>query len=263
MKKVIFFMFAVIMFLAMVGCSVANGASDERDERVELVVAAAASLANVTEEITLAYRAAAPNVKLTFTYASSGSLQTQIEQGAPIDVFISAASRQMDALDNQSLLLEDSRIDLLQNKIVLVTPSSSQLNLQSFDDLTSDKVKMVAYGDPSSVPAGQYAQEVLISLNIAEALAPKTNYSTDVRQVLTWLQSGNVDVGIVYATDAASAKNIKIVCEAPQGSVGDIVYPVAITAGSSQIAAAQAFIDFLQSRECAAIFENYGFTMAE
>lgn len=229
---------------------------------VELTIAAAASLTDVSAEIAEVYKAVAPNVTLTFTYGASGALQTQIEQGAPVDIFMSAAQKQMDALEEQSLLLDGSRVNLLENKVVLIAPVDSELGLTGFDELTSDDVKTVAMGDPASVPAGQYAEEVLTSLGIKDGVEAKANLGTDVRQVLTWVEGGEVDAGIVYATDAATTDKVSVICEAPADSVKKIIYPVAILKESQLSAPAQAFIDFLKTDECAALFEKYGFDMA-
>jgi molybdate transport system substrate-binding protein len=279
MKKGFGIVLFLCMMLALVGCSgpasdapsespAATVAPEESvspvasEEPVELTIAAAASLTDVTTEIAEAYKAAAPNVTLTFTYGSSGNLQTQIEQGAPIDIFMSAAQKQMNALEEQSLLLDGSRINLLENKVVLIVPVDSTFGLKNFDELASDEVKTIAMGDPASVPAGQYAEEVLTSLGIKESVEAKANFGTDVRQVLTWVEGGEVDAGIVYATDAATTDKVSVVCEAPADSVKQIIYPVAILKESKLSEQAQAFIEFLQTDACAALFEKYGFDMA-
>lgn len=285
MKKIVGIVLVLCVVFAMAGCGTADettsveptpvtsetvSATPEATEEptptaipVELTIAAAASLTDVTAEIIDAYKTIAPNVKLTFTYGASGALQTQIEEGAPVDIFMSAAQKQMDALAEESLLLDESRTNLLENKVVLIVPKDSALGVTSFEDLAKDDVKTVAIGDPASVPAGQYAEEVLTSLNIRDKVFDKANLGTDVRQVLTWVENGEVDAGIVYATDAATTENVTVVCEAPADSVKKIVYPVAILKASTNTEAAQAFIDFLKTDECIALFEKYGFTMAE
>lgn len=285
MKKILGIALALCMVLALIGCSapaaetssespsattapevsetVEESVSPEvSEEPVELTIATAASLTDVTAEIAEAYKAVAPNVTLTFTYGSSGSLQTQIEQGAPVDIFMSAAQKQMNALEEQSLLLDSSRINLLENKVVLIVPVDSELGLTGFDELASDDVKTVAMGDPASVPAGQYAEEVLSALGIKDGVEAKANFGTDVRQVLTWVEGGEVDAGIVYATDAATTDKVSVICEAPADSVKQIIYPVAILNESQLAEEAQAFIDFLKTDECAALFDKYGFDMA-
>lgn len=283
MKKGLGVVLTLFMVLGLIGCTVPAAetpsesasataapevsetvaASPEvSEEPVELTIAAAASLTDVTAEIAQAHKAVAPNVTLTFTYGSSGSLQTQIEQGAPVDIFISAAQKQMDALEEQSLLLDGSRVNLLENKVVLIVPMDSALGLTGFDELASDNVKTVAMGDPASVPAGQYAHEVLSALGIKDGVEAKANFGTDVRQVLTWVEGGEVDAGIVYATDAATTDKVSVICEAPADSVKQIIYPVAILKESQLSKPAQAFIDFLKTETCAALFDKYGFNMA-
>ncbi len=284
MKKLGGIALAMCMMFAVAGCAAANETTSETASvtpvvtetvsaapeaptpaaaPVELTIAAAASLTDVTTEIIEAYKIVAPNVKLTFTYGASGALQTQIEEGAPVDIFMSAAQKQMDALADQSLLLDGSRANLLENKVVLIVPKDSALGLTTFEDLAKDSVKTVAIGDPTSVPAGQYAEEVLTSLSIKDQVETKANLGTDVRQVLTWVESGEVDAGLVYATDAATTDKVTVVCEAPADSVKKIIYPVAILKASKSAEAAQAFIDYLKTAEVAALFEKYGFIMAE
>lgn len=140
---------------------------------------------------------------MTFNLGSSGSLQKQIEQGAPADIFISAAQKQMDDLDKQSLLADGTRKDLLVNKIVLITPKDNKTGISDFSDIITDKVSKIALGDPKSVPAGQYAEQVFKNLNYNDAVTPKAVYGNDVRTVLTWVENGEADCGIVYKTDAA------------------------------------------------------------
>ena len=290
MKKIVGMVLVLCMALVLVGCGSPNtapsgkpvateassAAPDKTDdptpteEPLELTIAAAASLTDVTMEIVEAYKAEAPNTKLTITYGASGALQTQIEQGAPVDIFMSAAAKQMDALEEGGLLLDGSRTNLLENKVVLILPADSKLalasindlSITSFEDLAKDRIT-VAIGDPASVPAGQYAEEVLTSLGIKDKVLAKANLGTDVRQVLTWVENGEVDAGIVYATDAATTDKVQVVCEAPADSVKRIIYPVAILKASAYTEAAQSFIDFLKTPDVAALFEKYGFIMAE
>jgi molybdate transport system substrate-binding protein len=288
MKKSILIVIAICMAFLMVACTTSQNAAEvsqseavssepaatqsvepeasaeteTSSEPVELTIAAAASLTDVTAEIADAYKQVAPDVQLTFTYASSGNLQTQIEEGAPVDIFMSAAQKQMNALEEEGLLADGTRSDLLENKVVLIMPADSDMALTSFEDLATDMVSSVALGDPESVPAGQYAEEVLTSLDILDTVKEKANYGSDVRQVLTWVESGNVDCGVVYATDAATSENVKVVCEAPEGSVKAIIYPVSVLEQSASKDAAMSFIEFMKTDDAAAIFEKYGFKMA-
>lgn len=232
---------------------------NEETEKVELIVSAAASLTHVAAEITNMYKTVAPNVTLTYTFGSSGALQTQIEEGAPSDIFMSAAKKQMTALEGKGLIQEGTNKELLLNEVVLITPKDSKKGILSFKDAASDKVSKIALGEPSSVPVGQYSEEIFMSLGILDKVKAKSNYGSDVRQILTWVESGEVDCGVVYATDAAASDKIKIVCEAPKNSHKPVIYPVAILKSSKHLQVAQAFLDFLQTSEVATIFEKYGF----
>lgn len=231
-------------------------------ESVELIISAAASLTDVTGELSAAYAKIAPNVKLTFTYGASGALQTQIEEGAPSDIFLSAAQKQMDALEEKSLLLDGTRRDLLVNQVVLITPKGSGKDIKSFDDAGTDKVGKIALGEPKSVPVGQYSEEIFTSLKTLDTVKTKAVYGSDVRQVLTWVESGDVDCGVVYATDAATSDEVEIVAQAPEGSHKPVVYPAAVLKSSKSADAAKAFLDYLSGDEAKSIFEKYGFAVA-
>jgi molybdate transport system substrate-binding protein len=231
------------------------------EEPVELTILAAASLTDVTKELAELYQEAAPNVALIFSYGSSGALQTQIEEGAPADIFLSAASKQMNALEEEDLLLAGTRKDLLLNKVVLIVPSDSTLALTAFEEVANETVKSVALGEPEGVPVGQYAEQVFTSLGIVDAVKAKTNYGSDVKQVLTWVESGEVDCGVVYSTDTIISDKVSVVCEAPEGSHEDIIYPAAVIESSAFPEAAKAFLEFLSTDEAAAVFEKYGFSM--
>jgi molybdate transport system substrate-binding protein len=259
---------AMMLFALLAGCGTQPAATSPSPspsasasgEEVELYVSAAASLTDVFAEIADAYKTVAPNVKLTFTFNSSGTLQTQIEEGAPADVFVSAALKQMNALDEKDLVASDTIKNLLVNKVVLIVPKDSTADIKSFEDVATDKVSMVAVGE-SSVPVGQYTEEVYTSLNLWDKVKAKANFGSDVRAVLSWVESGDVDCGIVYATDAASTDKVKVVCEAPEGSHKTVVYPAAVLKNSTHAEEAKAFVDFLSSDEAVSIFETAGFTM--
>lgn len=231
------------------------------EEPAELTVLAAASLTDATTELAELYKKVAPNVTLTFSYGASGALQTQIEEGAPADLFLSAASKQMNALDEEGLLLSDTRVDLLLNKIVLIVPANSTLGLTSFEEVGEDTVKTIALGEPDGVPVGQYAEQVFTNLGILDVVKAKANYGSDVKQVLTWVESGESDCGVVYATDAQISSKVTIVCEAPEGSHEDIIYPAAVIGTSASPEAAKAFLDYLSTEEAASVFKEYGFCM--
>jgi molybdate transport system substrate-binding protein len=262
------FLIVTLLSILLVGCAktqapsdTGSGGGEVKAEQVELMISAAASLTNVSKDLTALYADVAPNVKLTFTFASSGALQTQIEEGAPADVFISAALKQMKALEEGGYILDGTKKDLLINEVVLITPKGNPAKIEGFEDAATDKVKTIALGDPASVPVGQYSEEVLTHLGILDKVTPKANYGTDVVQVLTWVESGEVDCGIVYATDAAASDKIDVIGSAPEGSHKTVTYPVAVVKSSKNSEEAKTFVDFLSSDQARAAFESYGFTI--
>ena len=227
----------------------------------DLTISAAVSLKDVLDEIDAAYKALQPGATLRFNLGASGTLQRQIEQGAPVDVFLSAAPAQMDALASKSLLLNGTRRDLVRNSIVLVVPASGG-SIRSFQDLARAQVKFIALGEPQTVPAGAYAKQVLTHLGLYDLLRPKFVLARDVRQVLTYVATGNADAGIVYSTDAKTTPQVKVVAVAAEDSHSPVIYPVAILNGSRHQAAAKAFCDFLFSAKAQDIFRKYGFSPA-
>jgi len=226
-----------------------------------LTVSAAASLRESLQEIQSLYKQSKPNVKITYNLGASGSLQQQIEQGAPVDIFISAAAKQIDALQAKNLLLSGTRRNLLTNQMVLIASSNEQ-NLTNIKDLIRPQLKRIALGEPRSVPAGQYAAEILKYYGIFDQVKPKIIYAKDVRQVLTYVETGNVNAGFVYTTDAKNSNQVKIVTTAPASTHAPIVYPVAVLKSSKNLAVAKEFIQFLFSSQAKSVFTKYGFKMA-
>ena len=200
-----------------------------------------------------------PGVTVKGTYDSSGKLQTQIEEGLEADVFMSAATQQMDALTEEGFIDGDSVKDLLENQIVLITSADNELGLAEFTDIT--KADTIAIGDPASVPAGQYAREVLTNLRIWDEVLAKSSLGTNVTEVLNWVAEGSAQAGIVYATDAATTDKVRVIAQAPVGSLAEpAIYPAGLVASSAHQEEARAFLDFLQSDEAMAVFAEYGFT---
>jgi molybdate transport system substrate-binding protein len=230
----------------------------------EVNLAAAASLKNVyDDELIPMFEEKYPGVKVVPTYASSGDLQTQIENGLETDVFMSAANKQMDALADEGLVDNDTNLQFLENKIVLIVPADSDADITSFDDL-KDVDGTIAIGDPESVPAGQYAKEILTNLGLWDALESKFSLGTDVTAVLNQVGQGSAEAGIVYATDAKSTDDVKVICEAPEDALDTpCIYPVAQLKDSKNSEAASAFMDFLQTQEAKDKFVEYGFTLHE
>lgn len=229
------------------------------DEKTEILVAASASLEYAYEdELIPMFEEQNPDITVSGTYDSSGKLQTQIEEGMEADVFMSAATKQMDALTEEGMIEEDSVTDLLENKIVLITSADSQLELSSFEDIT--KADTIAIGDPASVPVGQYSEEALTNLGLWDQVLAKASLGTNVTEVLNWVAEGSAQAGIVYATDAATTDKVKVVAEAPEDSLAEPdIYPVGIVSASENKEAAEKFVEFLKSDEAIQIFEDYGF----
>ncbi|BCZ27823.1 molybdate ABC transporter substrate-binding protein [Claveliimonas bilis] len=229
------------------------------DEKTEILVAASASLEYAYEdELIPMFEEQNPDITVSGTYDSSGKLQTQIEEGMEADVFMSAATKQMDALTEEGMIEEDSVTDLLENKIVLITSADSQLELSSFEDIT--KADTIAIGDPASVPVGQYSEEALTNLGLWDQVLAKASLGTNVTEVLNWVAEGSAQAGIVYATDAATTDKVKVVAEAPEDSLAEpAIYPVGIVSASENKEAAEKFVKFLKSDEAIQIFEDYGF----
>lgn len=224
----------------------------------EITVSAAISLKDVLEEIAQLYRAERPRTVIHFNLGASGSLQLQIEQGAPVDIFISAAPKQMDALESEDLLLAGTRKNLVENEVVLIVPKG-KTGITRFQDLTRPEVKLIAVGEPHAVPAGKYAQETLTHLGIYDQLKPKFVEAQDVRQVLTFVETGNADAGIVYRTDAMTSNRVAIVATAPEDSHSPVIYPVAVIKDSKNASAAEDFVKFLLGAKARGVFRKFGF----
>lgn len=233
-------------------------------EETEILVAAAASLKNAYEDKLIPmFEEANPGVTVKGTYDSSGKLQTQIKEGLEADVFMSAAKKQMTALDEEGMIASDTITDLLENKIVLIVPTGNEKKLEKFEDI--ENADSIALGDPASVPAGQYAQEALTNLGIWDKIQDKVSFGTNVTEVLNQVAAASADAGIVYATDAASmADQVEVVAEAPEGSLAKkVIYPVAVVKGTAHEDVAKEFVAFLQTDKAITVFEEYGFSSAQ
>ena len=237
--------------------------AEEASVEGSLMIAAAASLENcLTSEIIPLFNESYPRITVTGTYDSSGKLQTQIEEGAEVGVFFSAATKQMDALTEEQMIDAASVVNLLENKIVLIVPAGSEADYSKFEDIAN--AATVAIGDPESVPAGQYAQESLENLGLWDAVLAKASLGTNVTEVLNWVAEGSADAGIVYATDAAQIPDkVSVIDTAPADSVKQAIYPVGITSAAVDPEPAKLFVEFLQTPEVIKIFETNGFSAVE
>ena len=257
--------------VAMLAVLTACGQTESKDEKetgeknegkkpvTELTVLAAASMTDAMQEIGEAYQETHENIEFTYQFDSSGTLKTQIEEGAPADIFISAATKQMDELVQGELVEEDSVFPWLENKVVLIVPKDSEDGPDSFEDAAEEEVSMIAIGN-EDVPVGQYTQTIYQNLGLWENIQAKANLASNVRQVLDWVATGNAPCGVVYATDAQIEKNVKVVCEAPKGSCDPVIYPAGMVSASKEKEASAEFLEYLKTEEVSEILEAYGFT---
>jgi molybdate transport system substrate-binding protein len=269
-KKMVVCMMAMAVTGVLAGNSLVMAAEEEE---VTLNVFAAASMTETLTTIQEMYAEVEPNVSLVFNFDSSGTLKTQIQEGAECDVFISAAQKQMDQLDitadsevnteGLDFVLEGTRVDLLENKVVLAVPEGNPAGIESFEDLGSDALTLLALGN-EDVPVGQYSTEILTNLGILDSLEAdsKITYGSNVKEVTTQVSEASADAGIIYATDAYSA-GLTVVDQAGADLCKQVIYPAAVLNISEHTEEAQAFLEYLQTDECMDVFAEVGFTKPE
>ncbi len=261
------------MVLPLAGCGTSQATETKENAEaaeVTLNVFAAASMTETLTEIQEMYKEVAPNVTLVFNFDSSGTLKTQIQEGADCDVFISAAQKQMNQLDKDAdpevntegldYVLEGTRINLLENKVVLAVPDGNPKGIESFADLGTDKLSLLALGN-EDVPVGQYSEEILTNLGMLDQLEQenKITYGSNVKEVTTQVSEAAADAGIIYATDAYSAE-LPVVAQADDTMCKQVIYPAAVLNISENQDAAEAFLDYLKTDDCMKVFEEVGFT---
>src|SRR5580700_7403205 len=260
---------ASLLFLFVLGTTgsfAVRGAAQQSDS---ITVSAAISLKDALDELGPIFQIqqhrqnGGSGTAVTYNYGGSGTLARQIEQGAPVDVFFSAAEKQMDELAAQGLIVADTRRDLVGNALVLIAPAQATPAVHNFQELTSPAVKTIALGETSTVPAGMYARQTLEHLGLFAAVEKKIVYAKDVRAVLTYVETGNADAGLVYQTDSNTSTKVRVVAVAPADSHDPILYPAALLRDAKDKAAARAFLEFLQGPDARAVFQKYGFTSAE
>lgn len=260
---------ALILFVFFVFATTGCGETAEKaapapegptDEAVEINISAAASLTDALTEIQTEY-AKESNAILQFNFGASGTLQKQIEEGAPCDLYMSASKANMDALEEAGLTVPDSRKDILGNTLTLVAAAEKKDAVKGYEALTSADVTSISIGTPETVPAGKYAQQALQNLGIWDGLQSKIVLAKDVKQVLEYVDTGNVDCGLVYKTDALAMKTGTTIMDLPEDSHDPIVYPAVLIKDSAQSEAASKFYDFLQTEYAKGVFEKYGFTV--
>ncbi|MCR5147681.1 MAG: molybdate ABC transporter substrate-binding protein [Eubacterium sp.] len=275
-KSILILLFMMIGVVMAGGCgkSKKEDNSEKKEENVEIVVFAAASLTESLQQIGDNYSKEHPNVKITFNFDSSGTLKTQIEEGADCDLFISAAKKQMDALDvnagdeknpdKNDYIDVSTRKDLLENNVVLAVPADNKAGIHSFDDLVdhiNKKDILLALGN-EDVPVGQYTQKIFAYYNLDEkklAGDGLISYGSNVKEVTTQVKEASVDCGVIYSTDASSA-GLKVVAEATKDMCGQVIYPAAVLKNSKHKDVAADFLKYLSNDESVKIFEGIGFT---
>jgi len=226
----------------------------------EITVSAAASLKNAMEEIKKTYEEEFKGSKITLNLGASGALQQQIENGAPVDIFISAASKQMNDLNKKGYIMGGTEFYLLKNDVVLIIPKKSKVQINNLNNLLNESIKSIGIGEPNSVPVGQYAMEIFNKLDLLKSIEKKFIYGKDVKAVLSWVETGNVDAGIVYKTDAILSNKVVIVDGAPKGSHSEVIYPCAVIKDTKKIAESKRFLTYLKGEKSREIFTKYGFT---
>ena len=267
MKKILSILMILVLSFSMMACSAEKAPEvetppvEEAKEEVELMVSAAASLTDALVEIAAAIKED-ENIIITPTLDSSGTLQTQIEEGAPSDVFISAGQKQMNALEEQNLIAKDSRIDLLRNKLVLLVPEDNKDEINTIQDVVDKKVQ-IAIAETESVPVGQYSKKMLEAAGLWDKLDVNNIInSKNVSDVLAQVENGNVAAGLVYTSDAVRGNGVKTVETFSEELAGPIIYPAAVIEASEKKDAAKTFLKYLKSDKVKAIFVKYGFEMA-
>jgi molybdate transport system substrate-binding protein len=251
----------LLLLCSITGCI--NTENDRSKKPVELTVSAAASLTDSLEKIRLQFESKHPHIRIHYNIGSSGALSRQIEQGAPVDLFLSADPKYVTSLADKQLILNELSSILLRNELVLIVPNESALNSNnSLNVLSSPEVKHIALGDPDIVPAGSFAKEALEQLKLWDTLKPKLVFTKDVRQVLTYVETANADAGFVYRTDASGSTRVRMAAAVDPGLHRSIEYVAAVIKSTKYPAEAQLWYEFLHSEDAGELFEAYGFITA-
>jgi molybdate transport system substrate-binding protein len=260
MKKVFLTGLSIVVLLSLIGCSM-NGSPKavRQKENVELTVSAAVSLNDALKEIKSSFEKKYAHITILFNLGGSGALQQQILQGAPTDIFISAANGPFKVLTEKGII--EKQKDLLKNKLVLIINQKQPSSIKSFQDL--NMVKKIAIGTPDFVPAGMYAKQTLMHLSLWDSVKNKLIQTKDVRQVLTYVETNNVDAGIVYMTDAKISDKVKVVQTADEAYHDPIIYPAGIIKSTEHKKEADLFYNYLSSKSAQVIFKKYGFTVLD
>ncbi|AXH99185.1 molybdate ABC transporter substrate-binding protein [Sporosarcina sp. PTS2304] len=272
MKRFLLSVLFVILSILLVGCSNTDEpensqgtdqqtpeADKQPAEEVELLISAAASLTDALEDLKGTFEEQHEGVTLTYNFGSSGKLATNIENGAPSDVFLSASSKDMNDMEEKELIVNESRKDFTSNVLVLIAHKDSNMEVSSFEEIDPATVDHFAVGEPESVPVGRYTKETLENLELWEPLQDKLVLGSDVRQVLTYVEMGNADLGVVYSSDAFISDDVKVLAESNPEWHAPIVYPGAVVKDSKHKEAAQQFLDYLTSDTGTEALQKFGF----
>ncbi|MBB4826021.1 molybdate transport system substrate-binding protein [Sporosarcina luteola] len=257
-KTLMILCFCCIAFLG--GCNKeTEGNTTSSSDQYEIMISAAASLTDALTELQKTFETEHPDIQLSFNFGSSGKLATQIEQGAPADVFLSASEQDMDRLEEGNLIDQNSRIDFAKNTLALIAAQNRESGPKSFEAIDPSKLQHLAIGEPDSVPAGRYSKQVLEEVGLWEPLQGKLVLGSDVRQVLTHVEMGNADFGMVYSSDAAISEKVKVLAIADDNWHSPIVYPGAVVEKTKHPDKAQVFLEFLAGEEGKTVLHKYGF----
>ncbi|HLS07768.1 molybdate ABC transporter substrate-binding protein [Lentibacillus sp.] len=249
------FVLLILISLLFAGCS-----NQEEASETKLLVAAASSLSEILSELKNAFESEHPDITLTLNYGASGKLSQQIQQGAPVDVFLSADQKWMDRLAQDDMLLTDTRTDFIGNRLVLVSSRNKSLSASELRDLPDMEIGQIAIGNPETVPAGDYAKQAMRESGIWEELKDQLVYTNNAQQTLTYVESGNTDFGIVYASDLNRSDLVKEVLTVDEELHEPIYYPAAVIAVTKSQEQAEAFVQFLQTDKAQSILQNNGFS---
>jgi molybdate transport system substrate-binding protein len=260
MKKLLLVSLAIFLLIGICACSAKE---EHQTKPVELTISAAASLNEALNELKKSFEKEHTYIKIFYNIGGSGALKQQILQGAPVDLFLSASHDQFNELAQEGLIEEQYQVDFLGNQLVLITNKENPLQLNVFSDLADSQFSKIAIGIPESVPAGKYAKQTLQNIGIWEQIQPAIIQTKDVRQVLTYVETGNVDAGIVYMTDVKVSDKVKVVAVADEQTHDSIIYPAGIINSTENIKEAKLFLDYLHSNAAKTIFEKYGFKVLD
>ncbi|MFI2855823.1 molybdate ABC transporter substrate-binding protein [Paenibacillus sp. JSM ZJ436] len=261
LKPYLWLKLAALFIILLSGCGGEEGRGSK--EKITLTVSAASSLRDALEKLELAFVEVHPEIQLQFNFGSSGSLRQQIEEGAPVDLFISASSEEMQSLVTQQLVEPHQQTPLLSNSIVVVTAPERAGEIKTIQDLAGENINKIALGIPESVPAGRYAKESLQAAGLWEDVQDHMIQAKDVRQVLQYVKTGNVDAGFVYQSDAQTTDQAVIALKPDRSTYSAVIYPIGIVKATKYTEQAQQLYDFLRGDEAILQFQSYGFDVVE